>query len=184
MRGLIFFLPCGALAAIDSIERVVRDEKVGYHLVEEAGRVALARSSTPESPFTHLEIESGRLAGNLAAKLVGGIDEESLTRGLGHHLRSQSRIQTLTGHLREHTPLPHGAMQAGTQQILGVGLVIHKTQPGQPVDHLIDHVRVEPLVDQTTGQRPAGTGRRIKQGQCSLPASIRIISICSRSCRC
>ena len=117
--------------------------------------MALAGSSTPESPFAHLEIKSGCLAGHLATELVGGVDEEPLTGGLGHHLRSQSRIQTLAGHLREHAALPHGAMQTGAQKILGIGLVINKAQSGQPVDHLIDHVCVKPLVNQTAGQSPA-----------------------------
>ena len=145
--------------------------------------MALAGSSTPESPFAHLEIKSGCLPGHLATELVGGVYEESLTRGLGHYLCSQSRIQSLTGHLREHAALPHGAMQAGTQQILGIGLVIYQAQLGQPIDHLLDHVRVKPLVDQTTGQGSTRTGRCIQQGQGSLPASIRIIRIRSRGCR-
>ena len=75
-------------------------------------------------------------------------------------------------------------MQTGTQKILGIGLVIQQAQLGQPVDHLIDHVCVKPLVDQTTGQGSTRTGRRIQQGQGSLPASIRIIRIRSRGCRC
>ena len=145
--------------------------------------MALAGSSTPESPFAHFKIKSRCLPGHLAAELVGGVDEEPLTGGLGHHLRSQSRIQTLAGHLREHAALPHGAVQTGAQQILGIGLVIYQAQLGQPIDHLIDHVRVKPLVDQTTGQGSTRTGRCIQQGQGSLPASIRIIRIRSRGCR-
>ena len=117
--------------------------------------MALAGSSTPESPFAHLEIKSGCLSGHLATKLVGGVNKESLARGPGYHLRSQSWIQSLAGHLREYAPLPHGAMQTGTQQILGIGLVIYQAQLGQPIDHLIDHVRIKPLVDQTTSQSPA-----------------------------
>ena len=75
-------------------------------------------------------------------------------------------------------------MQTGAQKILGIGLVIYQAQLGQPIDHLIDHVRVKPLVDQTTGQGSTRTGRCIQQGQGSLPASIRIIRIRSRGCRC
>ena len=54
--------------------------------------MALAGSSTPESPFAHFKIKSRCLPGHLAAELVGGVDEESLTRGLCHHLRSQSWV--------------------------------------------------------------------------------------------
>ena len=116
--------------------------------------MALAGSSTPESPFSDFEIQPGCLPGHLATELVGGVDEESLTGGLSDYLRSQPPIQTLAGHLRENTAFPHGAMQTGTQKILGIGLVIHQTQLGQPIDHLIDHVRVKTLVDQTAGQSP------------------------------
>ena len=117
--------------------------------------MAFAGSSTPESPFAHLEVKSGCLSGHLATKLIGGVDEEPLTGGLGHHLCSQSWIQTLAGHFREHAPLPHGSTQTDAQQVLGIGQIIHKTQPDQPVDHLIDHLRIKPFVDQTTGQSPA-----------------------------
>lgn len=145
--------------------------------------MALTGSSTPESPFAHLKLKSGCLAGHLATELVGGVNKKPIPRGLGHHLRSQPWIQTLAGHLREYAPLPHGAMQTGTQQILCVGLIIHQAQPGQPINHLIDHVRIKPLVDQATGQSPTRTGRCIQQGQGSLSARIRIIGIRSRSCR-